>query len=141
VSQVTVTLTFATLALAVAELSKLTSDNVAQLGVSATETPKAEKPKAEKPKTEAVKTEAAKTEPATDKSPGGKEYKDVQAAVQKLAAVNANEADEKNQTGRLACKAVLKELGLESFKGSPASVWDDAIAKLSAKHVELTADA
>jgi hypothetical protein len=142
-NQVTVTLTFASIALAVAELSKLTSENVATVGIATAEQPKADKPKAEKPKADkpAATPAAAPTPPAVDKSPSGKEYSAVQAAVQKLAAVNASEAEEKDQTGRLAVKEVLAELGLTSFKGSPAAVWDDAIAKLTAKHVELTADA
>jgi hypothetical protein len=81
-----------------------------------------------------------KPEPETQASPGVA-YKDVQAAVMKLAAINASAAEEADQTGRQAVKAVLKKMNLESFKGSPEGCWGTAIALLTAKHAELTAQA
>ena len=65
------------------------------------------------------------------------EYKDVQAAVLALSQIDANEADEADRTGRVAVQAILKEMGLATFKGSPEEVWPTAVQKLKAKLAEL----
>lgn len=130
-------LSFATYAAAMAALTALDKMGIGENTVirdvpSGTVRPKAEPTKAAAPAPAPV---AAPT-PAPAESPKA-EYKDVQAAVMALTQVGASEPDEAKQVGRQAVKAILAEMGLPSFKGSPAEVWPAAIEKLKAKLAEL----
>ena len=128
-------LSFATYAAAMAALTALDKMGIGENTViretpSGTVRPKAEPPKAAAP------APVAAPAPAPAESPKA-EYKDVQAAVMALTQVGASEPDEAKQVGRQAVKAILAEMGLPSFKGSPAEVWPAAIEKLKAKLAEL----
>lgn len=147
-------LTFDTLEAAVSFLAKARAETTAPVTrdtPSGTVRPK-QQPAADtsaaatKPATSAT----AESQPAGEKSAPGKpasteptapavQYKDVQAAVAKLAAIGANEEDEAKQVGRAAVKAVLKKMNLESFKGSPEGCWGTAVAELTAAHAILVA--
>lgn len=126
-------LTFSTVAEAAAFLAghsgnvqpqAVTAQPKAEPKAKAQATTSAEKPAESKPSS--ASTASATAEKQAEKPV---EYADLQKAVMAVVALG--------DAGKQALTEIAASFGLTTFKGSDASIWPDALAKINAKHAEL----